>query len=91
MLGAGYVSAPVIDYLTRDPDVGVTVASALKEEANKLALRYPRTQPVLLDVAQSTDALDDLIKEHNIVLSLLPWTLHPTIAERYVLEGFKSR
>jgi len=84
VLGAGYVSAPVIDYLTRDPDVGVTVASALKEEANKLASRYPRTQPVLLDVAQSTEALDDLIKEHNIVLSLLPWTLHPTIAERCI-------
>ena len=40
MLGAGYVSAPVIDYLTRDTTLGVTVAAALKEEANKLATRY---------------------------------------------------
>ena len=30
ILGAGYVSAPVIEYLTRDKDLGVTVASALK-------------------------------------------------------------
>jgi alpha-aminoadipic semialdehyde synthase len=39
ILGAGYVSAPVVDYLTRDAGVGVTVAAALKEEANKLAKR----------------------------------------------------
>ena len=39
VLGAGYVSAPVIDYLTRDSSLGVTVAAALKEEANKVASR----------------------------------------------------
>ena len=39
VLGAGFVSAPVIDYLTRDKSIGVTVAAALKEEANKLATR----------------------------------------------------
>ncbi len=39
ILGAGYVSAPVVDYLTRDAGVGITVAAALKEEANKLAKR----------------------------------------------------
>ena len=36
MLGAGYVSGPVVDYLTRDESIGVTVAAALKEEAQKL-------------------------------------------------------
>ena len=30
VLGAGYVSAPVIEYLTRDSGLGITVASALK-------------------------------------------------------------
>ena len=40
VLGAGFVSAPVIDYLTRDSSLGVTVAAAIKEEANKLATRY---------------------------------------------------
>ena len=34
ILGAGYVSAPVIEYLTRDKDLGVTVASALKVKIN---------------------------------------------------------
>ena len=40
ILGAGYVSAPVVEYLTRDPSLGVTVAATLKEEANKLCTRY---------------------------------------------------
>ncbi len=40
ILGAGYVSAPVVDYLTRDHAVGVTVAAALMEDANKLARRW---------------------------------------------------
>ena len=36
ILGAGYVSAPVIEYLTRDKDLGVTVASALKVSSSSL-------------------------------------------------------
>ena len=39
VLGAGYVSAPVVDYLTRDESIGVTVCSHLKEEAKKVAQR----------------------------------------------------
>ncbi len=39
VLGAGYVSPPVIEYLVRDKSVGVTVAAALKEEADRLASR----------------------------------------------------
>ena len=39
VLGAGYVSAPVVDYLTRDDSIGVTVCSHLKEEAKKVAQR----------------------------------------------------
>ena len=39
VLGAGYVSAPVIEYLTRDPSVGVTVAAEYKKDANSLAER----------------------------------------------------
>ena len=30
VLGAGYVSAPVVEYLTRDQGLGITVAAALK-------------------------------------------------------------
>ena len=105
VLGAGYVSAPVVEYLTRDQGLGVTVAAALKSglemenillivnihcpsdsfplvEADKIAMTHERTEPVLLDVNERPDLLDDLIKSHNIVVSLLPWQLHPSIAAR---------
>jgi len=84
VLGAGYVSAPVIEYITREKDVGVTVAAALKSEADKLAFSHERTEPVLLDVMERPDLLDDLISSHDVVVSLLPWTLHPVVAERAI-------
>ena len=46
--------------------------------------RFPRTEPILLDVNESPDHLDDLIKSHNIVVSLLPWTMHPVVAKRCI-------
>eukprot|EP00095_Tigriopus_kingsejongensis_P002741 maker-scaffold138_size318692-snap-gene-0.8 protein:Tk02741 transcript:maker-scaffold138_size318692-snap-gene-0.8-mRNA-1 annotation:"hypothetical protein DAPPUDRAFT_334150" len=84
VLGAGYVSAPVIEYLTRDSTIGITVASDLKAEANKLASRFERTDPVLLNIEERPDQLSDLIKGHECVISLLPWPLHPKIAEKCI-------
>ena len=46
--------------------------------------RYERTEPVLLDVSESPERLDDLIKSHNVVISLLPWTLHPVVAKKCI-------
>ena len=42
MLGAGYVSAPAVEYLTRDFDIGITVAAAVKSEADKVFLNTYR-------------------------------------------------
>merc|ERR1712241_1030174 len=47
-------------------------------------MTHERTEPVLLDVNERPDLLDDLIKSHNIVVSLLPWQLHPSIAARCI-------
>ncbi len=44
VLGAGYVSAPVIEYLTRDPDLGVTVAAAIKVPRDETGLVCLPTQ-----------------------------------------------
>lgn len=81
ILGAGYVSAPVVDYLTRDTRISVTVAAQIKEEIDKLAQNYPNTEPVLLELHRSQQEVEDLIKEHDLVISLLPYALHPQIAK----------
>lgn len=84
VLGAGYVSAPTVEYLTRDGDIAVTVASALKEEADTLAKTFQNTEPVLLDVIERPDLMEDLIQSADLVVSLLPYSLHPKIAEQCV-------
>merc|ERR1719471_1375933 len=86
-LGAGYVSAPVVEYLTRDQGLGVTVAASIKAEADAVAEAHSRTEPVLLDIQESPDKLEDLVKSHDIVVSLLPWQLHPKIAEMAIATG----
>lgn len=80
-MGAGYVSEPVVEYLTRDPSLSLTVVSALKNEADKLANKYKQTSPVLLDVTRSRDELEKLVKSHQCVISLLPYTYHASVAE----------
>ena len=50
VLGAGYVSAPVVEYLTRDTGLGVTVAAALKsglEMLNTMLSTVPLTHFIL--------------------------------------------
>jgi alpha-aminoadipic semialdehyde synthase len=80
VLGTGFVSGPVVEYLTRNQHVHVTAVSAIKQEADRLASANPRTTPLLLDITRSQSELDKLIKEHDIVVSLLPFALHPDVA-----------
>ena len=87
VLGAGYVSAPVVEYLTRDSGLGVTIAASIKAEADAVAEAHSRTEPVLLDIQESPEHLKDLVKSHDVVVSLLPWTLHPKIAEVAIATG----
>lgn len=87
MLGAGYVSAPVVDYLTRDEHISVTVASHIKAEVDNLANLYPNTSPVLLEVDRRRDELEKLIQSHDIVISLLPYSFHPDVAKLCIKHG----
>ena len=80
VLGAGFVSGPVVEYLTRDKQVHITAVSAIQQEADRLASSNPRTTPLLLDITRSQSELDQLIKEHDCVISLLPFALHPDVA-----------
>lgn len=80
-MGTGFVSGPLVEYLTRNEQVHVTAVSAIKQEADRLASLNPRTTPMLLDVTRSQNELDKLIRQHDCVVSLLPFGLHPEIAQ----------
>ncbi|PSN46751.1 Alpha-aminoadipic semialdehyde synthase [Blattella germanica] len=81
VLGAGMVSAPLVEYLHRGNDLHITVASALKDEADAVAGRYPGVEPILLDVVERPDMLQELVTTADLVISLLPNALHHLVAE----------
>ncbi|XP_035675800.1 alpha-aminoadipic semialdehyde synthase, mitochondrial-like [Branchiostoma floridae] len=86
VLGSGYVSEPVVEYLTRENDTHITLVSAVKSEAETLADKYQNTQAVILDVQQQQKDLEQLVKDNHLVISLLPYTLHPLVAEMCIRQ-----
>jgi alpha-aminoadipic semialdehyde synthase len=55
--------------------------SSVKNEADRLASKYPQTTPVTLNVLENNADLKKLIKSHQCVISLLPYIHHPLIAQ----------
>lgn len=85
VLGAGYVSGPLVDILTRDKNIYVTVASALQGQGESLVKKaHSNADSVVLDVTKGGEVLDRLITESDLVISLLPYNLHPTIAQKCI-------
>ncbi|XP_029471025.1 alpha-aminoadipic semialdehyde synthase, mitochondrial [Rhinatrema bivittatum] len=84
VLGSGYVSGPVISYLTRDPNVEITVASVAKDQVEHLAKKYNNTIPLCMDVLKNDEKLSLLIKKHKLVVSLLPYSAHPLVAKKCI-------
>ncbi|XP_067935063.1 alpha-aminoadipic semialdehyde synthase, mitochondrial-like isoform X2 [Watersipora subatra] len=80
LLGAGYVSAPCVEYLTSD-GIAVTVASALQQEIDALASRFENTSPVLIDMQSDQEVIEKLVAEHDLTISLLPYAYHPEVAK----------
>lgn len=81
VLGAGYVSAPLVEYLHRDKRIGIVVGSQLKDEADALASKYPGVESIFLNVLDRPDTLRELIASADVVVSLLPYSLHHVIAK----------
>ncbi|KAK7060079.1 hypothetical protein SK128_026886 [Halocaridina rubra] len=60
------------------------VASGLKDEADAIAEQHANVESILLDVVERPDLLTDLIKSSDVVVSLLPYSLHPEIAKECI-------
>lgn len=81
------VSAPVVEYLYRDEKISVNVCSHLKEESDRLALRYPGIDSTYLNVTENPGHLASLCAESDVVISLLPYGLHGLVGERCIEAG----
>ncbi|SLM32469.1 putative Saccharopine dehydrogenase (NADP+, L-glutamate-forming) [Desulfamplus magnetovallimortis] len=79
ILGAGLVARPLVRYLLASPDIEITLADQMKEKAEELIGNDPSGTAIAMDV-NNREVLGKRVAEADIVISLLPWTLHPMVA-----------
>lgn len=84
LLGAGKVASSFAEYLGRDKANTITVASQYEDDAMRTAHYATRGRAVTCDLSQPGDKLKYLIEEADIVVSLLPATMHPMVAEECI-------
>lgn len=86
VLGAGLVSRPGVHYLLGQPELKVTVASRTVSKAEELVKGFPNGVAKQVNV-EDHEALAEVIKENDIVISLLPWIHHMKVAELCIEYG----
>jgi saccharopine dehydrogenase (NADP+, L-glutamate forming) len=79
VLGAGLVAGAHVRYLLDQPDFHVTVASRTLSKAQDIIGGHPKGEARQLDVTDEV-ALEDLIRQTDLVVSLLPYVYHPLVA-----------
>lgn len=85
ILGAGMVVKPIVVYLLGQ-DYHVTVATRTKSKADAMIGNHPNGYSLAWTVDQE-DVLDKLVSEHDLVVSLLPFSYHPMVARNCIEHG----
>ncbi len=89
ILGAGRSSSSLILYLLKaaaEYDYEITVADASVELVKQKIQNYGRSRAESFDISDITRTIDE-IKRADLVISMLPATLHPQIAKLCVENG----
>jgi saccharopine dehydrogenase-like NADP-dependent oxidoreductase len=88
VLGAGLVARPLVRHLLEVPEIAVTVASRTVSKAGKLIDGHEDGTAISLNV-KDDEALQKLVAEHDLTISLLPYIHHEQVA-RHCLEYGKD-
>jgi saccharopine dehydrogenase-like NADP-dependent oxidoreductase len=86
VLGAGLVAGPLVKYLLDQPDLFVVVADVEAGRASRLVGGRPRGAAEVLDIADRA-ALGAAIGRADLVVSMVPYTFHPLVAELAIEQG----
>ncbi|KAK7205765.1 saccharopine dehydrogenase [Myxozyma melibiosi] len=86
LLGSGFVAKPTVDILAARPNTEVTVACRTLDKAQALAGSSASTKAVSLDVTDPA-ALDAAVSEADLVISLIPYIYHATVAAAAIKFG----
>lgn len=82
LIGSGFVAKPLVDYLLKDTNYSVTIASNDEIEARDLSQNRKNAPVVSLNVQNDTEYLGVLVKMHDIVVSFVPAAFHVLVAEQ---------
>ena len=82
VLGAGMVTGPLVCYLDSF-GIKQTLASQFLSDGENLISRCKtnHASPLQIDLSNEADRLKKLVDEHDIVISLVPYTLHHLVAK----------
>lgn len=80
VLGAGFVSGPLVRYLLDRPDFHVTCADLFVSKAIRLIDGHERGEAKRLDLTDP-GALAELVPSADLVVSFVPYVLHVQVAE----------
>lgn len=80
LLGAGMVTRPIANYLLGREDIQLTVASRTVSKAEKLVNGHPNGKALALNVKDAA-ALEKLVAENDLSISLLPYIYHVKVAK----------
>ncbi|OJA21128.1 hypothetical protein AZE42_04358 [Rhizopogon vesiculosus] len=80
MLGSGMVAGPAVQEICKRSDVEIIVASNMRSETEALTRKYSNAKAACLDV-QDVEEMARLIRDADVVISLLPVPFHPAVAE----------
>lgn len=83
LLGSGFVAKPTVDILAAAPGIDVTVAC--RTLSNAQALAGDVAKAISLDV-QDDKALDAAVAQHDLVVSLIPYTFHATVIKSAIRQ-----
>lgn len=83
VFGAGLVARPLVRYLL-DRGFEVTVASRTLSKAQALVEGYGNGRAVAFDITKEAGRLDDLVRQADLAVSLLPYIYHVQVARACV-------
>jgi saccharopine dehydrogenase-like NADP-dependent oxidoreductase len=82
IFGAGLVVKPMVDYLAKK-GYEIVIASRTLEKAEKLAAPHPNASARQF-LTDDEAALEEFVKNSDLVVSLLPATLHVEVAKKCI-------
>lgn len=85
ILGAGLVAKPIVTFLLEN-NYKVTVASRTKSKADAMIKNHANGTAVGW-TTDDTDTMEQLIKEHDLSVSLLPYAYHVAVAKLCIKHG----